>query len=128
MASKTIVRFNKKQAGIEVDFGDRHLTAAERTILKEDLGLKWHRKAEYWYTNFSEDTLEAIQKCDIIDVPFKPTKKEIAEMKKLAEEKANAYEAKKQTRSAERKSKKDADIEALIAKAVAAALAAAQAK
>ena len=124
MANKTIVRFNKKQAGIEVDFSDRHLTAAERQTLKEDLGLKWHRKAEYWYTNFSEDAFKAIQESEIIGSTFKPTKKEITEMKKLAEEKAAAYEAKKSSRAASKKAAKAAADEELIAKVVAAVLAA----
>ena len=120
----TEVRFNKKQAGIEVEFGDRHLTAAERQTLKEDCGLKWHRKAEYWYTTFSEDALKAIQSCEVIGVTFKPTKKEIAEMKKLAEEKAKAYEKKKSDRKSSKKADKDAELEAMIARIVAATLAA----
>ena len=120
----TTVRFNKKQAGIEVDFSDRHLSAAERQHLKEDLGLKWHRKAEYWYTNFSVEALKAIQESEVVGSKFKPTKKEIAEMEKLAAEKAEAYANKKAASKATRKSKKDEELAAMIAQIVQATLAA----
>lgn len=87
--TKVIIRFNKEQGGIELEFGKGvKLGEAEMNTLKEH-GFTWHRKNHYWYSRYTAERIDWVRKTfkDEAKALTKTVEKSVAETaaKKAAE-------------------------------------------